>query len=343
MGAVDANWSGAIPLSNGVAGSGAVFASNSSSQSVAAWIEGNVLRANVQTAPGVWSLSAETVTSSIMGISQLSVAINSNGLIVLAWKEGVGATSKIYASSRQIASPLWSPKVVLSTDPQDAFAEFPQVGINDTGLTFVVWQSTVFPNYYIRYARANPPPAFSLPDTVFTTVTPILYPKIAVGETASTEEAHLLYLGGSTIFSLIFDGVIWSAVPTSISSGNVDANPNFALGLDGSGQAVGVWSKLVAFGIHALEGNFFDPGTSTWGVPTPMSGNSSQVILPTLHISPSGNGILAWELESTLGSFSKQVRILESGASIFGPIHTLATYNVSTGSPKAFANEEGEE
>lgn len=341
VGSLEANWSGAISLSGGTAGAGAVFASNALSQSVVVWVEGgNLLRANVQTAPGVWSASADIVTSSLNGISEPAVAINAAGLIVLAWKEGSGATAQIYSSSRTVASPIWAPKVLLSNAIVENHVDYPNVSINATGLAFVTWQSQFAPNYLIRAARANPPPAFTAAQTVFSGLSPLLYPKVAVGDTGSTEEAHLIYGSGSTLFATIFDGAVWSAVPAAISTGTVELGSDHqSLGLDESGQAVAVWSLLASPGIHTIAGNVY---SGAWGVAAQLSGNSLQLMVPTLHISPSGDGILAWEIENASSSFAKQARILVAGASSFGPINTLAVYSANSGRPLAFANEGGE-
>lgn len=301
------------------------------------WIEGgNTLKGSVQTAPGVWSATPELIATST-GLSEPSVAMNNSGRIVVAWKEAGG----IYASSRQVASPVWSAKVLLSTG--DLNVDNPNVAINGAGLTYVVWQSTSGPNYLIRSASATTPPTFAAAQTVFSSVSPLLYPKVAVDETGGSEVAHVIFGSGSSIFSSFFDGAIWTAVPPQISTGTVELAPaNMAIGVDNSGQAVAVWSLLASPGVHAIGGNFFSANTSTWGVATTLAGSSLQLMVPSFHLASSGDGILGYEIEPSAGTFIKQAAILPPDTTVFGPARTLATYSTSTGRPLVFTNEGGE-
>lgn len=337
-------------LSNSVPGNPLVFRQADDGSAIAVWIQNgtpNLLLASYRTNLGVWTPVAETVGASVSLISEVDVQITPTGTAVVSWKEGSGTGANIRATYRDPVLSTWSTIQTLNDPLVEESVDRPKVGINSTGLIYVVWDALeVLPgtDYLIRFNTidlAQPVPAWGTADTIFTSATAVQNPDVAVAPTGFINQAIVAWadvttpsIVGSTEVSGVWGGV------TTLSAGTPEVALN-AIQVQGDelGRAAVVWPNDVGGGLHNVQGILF--GGTAWLTTQTVSQNGLSSMLPTLSMAPSGEVLVGFELQVSGTNFVKQVRLLPQASTNFGPLFNLNATTSAKGPPSVYINGSG--
>lgn len=233
------------------------------------------------------------VTISLSGtVTAIGIATDATGTALLVWKDlNLPSVFSAYYNGTTWVTPTPSPLDNVSS----GLGSGPSVSMDGSGHGLVVWQDLdgVTPGDI----RAS----FFDPNTIswgpFTTLSTGGTNPIADFSSDGTAVA-VFSDAASNLLASNFDGLVWSAVPTTIGTA-ISPFAQYGVKIDAAGNAVALW-------IDSATSNIFSSYfTGVWGTPD----NVSQGIIPvdglfSFDMAPTGYAIAVWS-NGTSGFYSE--------------------------------------
>ena len=275
---------------------------NASGKAVATWVLNDGGTKTIQAAVfsgGSWE-AISTLSGSTAGIYP-SVAINSVGTALLAWV--IEGTYEVKASI--LTGSTWSSPTVLGIGTfATNIPNIPDVAINTSGLSFVVWSDLATKSMLVAKRESG---SWSAAQTLGSVTFGFLRePKIAINDSGVAIALWECATGGLRyIQATRFFADTWSA--PEIISQRIGVSYNAHLTLDALGNAAAVWNGMVSF--FCIQGATFTGGS--WSGPgnisditknadsSTVTGNSSGKIIALYRIIEN-NGFVAQATENQL-------------------------------------------
>lgn len=221
------------------------------------------------------------------------VAMDRNGNAMAVWTQWEGTSNNIWAN-RYVKGGGWETAKLIDTASYDAY--LPQVAMDQSGNAIAVWYQSNGTAYHIqaaRYAAATgwDPVIRTLDASEQGAVNPQL--AMAPGGNAMVLWQQTDAAGASIRAARYVTGSGWETA-TAITPPS-DQYGEHKLAMDGSGNAVAVWSKPVD-NYWRLFASRHD-GTG-WGSIQPIENGTESAYFHTIAMDPGGNAMVLWQQDN---------------------------------------------
>lgn len=163
------------------------------------------------------------------------------------------------------------------------------------------------------------------------TAGPSFWPQVATGSNGESVMTYVQHTGSFTraLWASRNLGAGWS-VPVLISSDTMPmASPMYPV-MDGSGNALAVWSQNTAT-FNEVRANYLNASTGVWGSPVTLNDKTRHALEPSATVDAAGNIMVVWyEINSGIwfnryiaasSSWSGPARVQPSGAPVGSNAH----------------------
>jgi hypothetical protein len=262
-----------------------------------------------------------------------AVAVNARGDAIVAWQRLDGANTTVQATVRPAGGGFSTP-VDLSTPGQEA--EEPQVAIDASGGTYVVWRAVHGTRGVAQASIGSVGASFSPPVDLSAADRTANAPQVAVnaaGEAVAVWATHgpdPALLGVQAATRPV--GGAFSA-PAVLASGVLAAEPQVAIAA--SGETLAVWTQPFAAPTPSIVTAVRPAGSAAWSSSTFADGDRPQVAM-----APGGDAVAVWR-GSDARDFSTPVIAAEHPpGGVFTSLGALATGDQAE-APRVAIDEHG--
>ncbi len=250
-------WTSPVDLSAaGQDASGAQVAMNASGQVVAVWARAGVIEATTVSLGGAWSAPVTLSSGSdVSGAPQ--VGINDVGQVVAVWKRQNGANYDIQVATLLFGGSWSAPVSLISLGSE---VNVPQVAINTSGETVVVWTHSDGTNFLVESATMAYGGAWSAIDVLSASGADATVPLVALNDSG---QGVAIWIRNDVVqaSSSSFGGS-WSG-GVNLSTGAAVSLPS--LSIDSGGNARAQWRRtsganfIFEMGTLAFGGSWVSP------------------------------------------------------------------------------------
>ena len=251
--------------------------------------------------PGAGWGSAELIESGSETASDPQIAIDDLGDALVVWRQYDGSGYSIYANRYTPVGGWGSAELIESSS---GTASLPQIAIDDSGNAVAVWRQhngSAYDIYANRYTSTGGWGAAELIESSSGTAS---LPQIATDGSGNALAVWMQYDGSAhSIYVNRYTPVGgWGAAELIESSAGTASDPQ--IGIDGSGNALAVWSQLSG-GDNSIYVNRYTP-VGGWGSAELIESSSGAASDPQIGIDgSSGNALAVWDQQDpSTGIFS---------------------------------------
>jgi hypothetical protein len=240
----------------------------------------------VQTDPGIES-------------GQPALAVDANGLVMIAWRRG-GANGELRARSFDAITGISGSE--LTVNPNQLDQRNPRVVAVAANQFVIAWEQLSGGIYDLRATRGSNTSWLANPPAVDARAESVGNARLMAGPNAS---ALVLWQQADTLFASRFSGANWSQ-PVQLGTGLSGVARDLRAGIDGNGNAIAVWTQTGSNGVPDL---YFATVTGTAPVastPTLLESEAGSADSPALGVNAAGGAVVAW-LQSVAGQAQPNV------------------------------------
>jgi hypothetical protein len=270
-----------------------------SGNAVAIWSQSDGVRQNIwanQFLQGTgWGTATLIETDNAGDAHEPGIAMDRSGNAVAVWNQSDGTRVNIWAN-RFVPGTGWDAPALIETE-NTGNANQPEIAVDDSGHAVAVWYLYDGTRSHIWANQFSPGTGWGTANLIEidSTGSPLVYPpKVAVNSSGNAVAVWTQYDGTRVISwaNRYVPGVGWgTAAPIETDqAGGANA---LSIAMDGSGNAVAVWSQTDETREN-IWANRFIPGTG-WGTATLLeTDNAGDAHDPKIAVDGSGNAIAVW-------------------------------------------------
>jgi Leucine-rich repeat (LRR) protein len=285
--------------------------------------------ANRYSAVSGWGVP-EALESDAGGAVFVEVAVNAAGNAVAVWQQRDGSGVENIRANRYTPGAGWSGPEAVESDTVN-FAFRPQVGINDAGVIFVVWEQEDDTPDFISHIWANrylPGGGWQAPGLVETNAAEYAFtPEVVVDANGDATavwvqedltEDFFLHIWANRFTA---SGAASWGTPERLETDEFSNADKPQLAIDSGGNVIAVWQQTDE---NLISGNTGRPISNAWanryisgtgwtGEFLLESNNVNDAFRPDVAVDMAGNAIAVWESRSVVENTISAVRFTPGG------------------------------
>ncbi|MEW5878872.1 MAG: hypothetical protein AB1761_00340 [Pseudomonadota bacterium] len=274
-----------------------VFAANDAGIQAAAWVEsvGGVPQIYVSTrklSVGTWAPKLALQQNTVVAGSSPTVAIDSDGRVMVLWVEGVAPNGKIRARGTDLDAGAWGN--VVFVDSQQLDARNPRVAALSGGEFLAVWEERdVGSSVYSARATTGNRTAWVANSRLIeqNTSAPVADVRLATGPQGTV---YAVFTQANGLWLNRYSGTQWDTAATQIGASIGGAAKQPQIAVDRTGNAVVVWVNTPTTGNDDLYYAYRPAGTGQMSEAFRLENEAGAAVSPAVAMSPNGAAVVAW-------------------------------------------------
>lgn len=291
----------------GLARSELAFASNDAGVQAIAWVEPGAAVPQVQLRTrriGVadWTAPALPVqTDPAIAGGQPALAIDANGLVMIAWRRG-GTAGELRARSYDVLTGVYGSDLPVSPNQPDQ--RNPRVVAVAANQFVVAWEQLSGGIYDLRATRGSNTSWLANPPAVDARAESVSGARLLAGPNAG---ALVLWQQADTLFASRFSAANgqWTQ-PVQVGAGLSGVARDLRAGVDANGNAIAVWTQTGSNGVPDLYVATVTGTVPSASTATLLETEAGSAGSPALGVNAAGNAVVAW-LQSVAGQTQPNV------------------------------------
>ena len=272
----------------------------------------------------------------------LNVVVDGSGVGHAVWSRSDGDNGRVQYTRSVDGGASWSAPVNLST--AGGSAGRPQVAVDGSGNLVAVWNRSDGNNDIIQSSRSiNSGVSWSTPVDLSLTGQDATNSRVAADGSGTVVAVWMRSDGNEDIIQASRStngGVSWSS-PANLSESDESSN-HVRLAVDGSGNAVALWSRDPR-GDTIVQSSRLLAGGVSWSTPVNISTIGLSATTPQIAIDGSGNVVAVWRLLDIGGTIIQSSRLVAGGVGWSTPeqLSVFSETGTSSDNPQVAANGSG--
>ena len=249
-------------------------------------------------------LGVAVIDSDTGGASNPQVVVDGSGNAVAVWQRYDGTNDNIWSSHYNADNSSWSTAVLIENSTAGS-ASSPKIAADASGNAIVVWRQydgSAFNIYSNRYDVSSG--NWSTATLIENITGNAYYPQIAVDGRGNAIVVWPHFDGiRSNIWSNRYDAGSEKWLTPELIETDVGAASSPQLAVDGSGNAIAVWSQYDENYIsNSIWSNRYDAGGGSWSTAVLLESYTGNAYNPQIAMDSSGNAIAVWGQYSSIYS-----------------------------------------